>query len=493
MRRRTLLFCLLAVAAAQAQPRLPLATQTPPLGTSHREMMAFLRGLAEWSNRLEFEVAGQSVAGREIPVLYVPPRARWRVEDATVMLFAQQHGDEPSGKEALLMLLHDLCLGGASPGYPHLNLIVVPMVNPDGNEAHTRRNSRQVDLNRNHVILTEPETRALHALFNRYRPQVTLDVHEYGIRSWLSHGLIKDLGEQFDCISNPAIPRELLEFARERLLWPTILSARARGVKANRYLITQDDPRLPVRHSTTDIDDGRNGFGIDCTLSFILEGANGLSREDRIWERAKRQLAFIESFLELCEANHEEIVRLVWEARTKRERQLPGEVPIQADYTAASTCSLQVTVVGTRHLRDTTIVLPDYRSTPEVLLAVPPPDAYVVERPTTPLLEMVTAHGLAHEVLGKKRSVVVEEFHVTGWDTLRCEGGATVVPAGSYRGAKKSFAPGSLWLPVSGVSAAKLVQIMEPQSLYGLSHYQEFAGLYQGKRISICRVPVVHR
>ncbi|MCR4437623.1 MAG: M14 family zinc carboxypeptidase [bacterium] len=471
-----------------AKPRLPLAVQTPPVGTTHKEMLAYLTALCSRCPEMELEIAGQSVAGREIPAVFIPPRSRWRTEAATVMIFAQQHGDEPSGKEALLMLLDDFCAEPAGWPFLHLNLMIVPSVNPDGGEAHRRRNDRQVDLNRNHAILTEPETRLLRTLFNRYAAQVTLDVHEYGIRSWLRQGLSKDLGEQFDCISNPAIPEVLLEFARERLLWPAIERARERGVNANRYLVTQDDPALPVRHSTTDIDDGRNGFGIDCTLSFILEGPNGLWPGDRIWQRAKGQLAFIESFLAVCEANHEEIVRVVSEARKARAAQPPREVAIQADYTLSSSGTLQVTILSTRDLRDTTIVLPDYRSAPEVLYAVEPPEAYVVERPTGPLLELLAAHGFAHELLTAKKSMMVEEFRVEGWDTLRCEGRKTVVPAGGYWRAKKTFNPGALLVPVNGVGAAKLVQIMEPRSLYGLSHYDQFSDLFQDKVLPIYRL-----
>lgn len=341
------------------------------------------------------EVAGQSAAGRDIPALYVPPRSRLEQDIATVMTFAQQHGDEPFGKEALLMLLHDLCAQPDAWPYRHLNLVVVPMVNPDGNEVHHRRNNRQVELNRNHVVLREPEMRLVRTLFNRYRPHVTLDVHEYGIRSWLSHGFIKQLDEQFDCLSNPAIPEHLVESARERILWPTIERARERGIKANRYLVAQDDPTLPVRHSTTDFNDGRNQVGIDCTLSFILEGPNGLSREDRIWERAKGQLGFIESFLGVCEASYKEIVGLVADARARGAAQ----VPIQADYTPSSSGPLQVAVWRTRDLLDTTITLPDYRGTPEVRCAVVPPKAYIIERPTSLLRALLTAHGFPYEVL----------------------------------------------------------------------------------------------
>lgn len=488
MVQRVVLLSLLVNGWATAQPQLPLARQTPPVGTSHAEMGAFLEALCRHCAEVEMDVAGQSAAGRDIPALYVPPRSRWEQDAATVMIFAQQHGDEPSGKEALLMLLHDLCAQPDAWPYLHLNLVVVPMVNPDGNEVHHRRNNRQVDLNRNHVVLTEPETRLLRTLFNRYRPHVTLDVHEYGIRSWLSHGFIKQLGEQFDCLSNPAIPEHLVEFARERILWPTIERARERGIKANRYLVAQDDPTLPVRHSTTDINDGRNGFGIDCTLSFILEGPNGLSREDRIWERAKGQLGFIESFLGVCEASYKEIVTLVADARARGAAQVPAQVPIQADYTPSSSGPLQVAVWRTRDLRDTTITLPDYRGTPEVRCAVVPPKAYIIERPTALLRALLTAHGFPYEVLTTNKSAIVEQFRLTGWDTLRCEGRDTVIPAGDYARTRRVFRPGALLVPVKGVGASKLVQIMEPRSMYGLSHYPEFAELFEGDVLPIYRV-----
>ncbi|MBC7186036.1 MAG: hypothetical protein H5U38_03275, partial [Calditrichaeota bacterium] len=71
---------------------------------------------------------------------------------------------------------------------------------------------------------------------------------------------------------------------------------------------------------------------------------------------------------------------------------------------------------------------------------------------------------------------------------LRCEGRNTIVPAGAYRRAKKTFERGALLVPVKGVGAAKLVQIMEPRSLYGLSHYEQFADLFQDKVLPIYRV-----
>ncbi|HEX9973210.1 MAG TPA: M14 family zinc carboxypeptidase, partial [bacterium] len=150
MKRLFIIFALLPILLF-AQVQLPLSLQTPPVGTSHADMMQFLTAITGDSKLIGMEVPGRTLLDREIPVIYFPKRSQWKKENTTVMIFAQQHGNEPSGKEALLMLLHELHLSPKSNPYSRLNLILVPMSNPDGNEAHQRKNNNRVDLNRNHV------------------------------------------------------------------------------------------------------------------------------------------------------------------------------------------------------------------------------------------------------------------------------------------------------------------------------------------------------
>jgi predicted deacylase len=114
-----------------------------------------------------------------------------------VLIFCQQHGDEPSGKEAALVLARDL-----RDKYKYLleslDLILIPQLNPDGSEKGERRNANDMDLNRNHAILSEPESIALHKLFFQWMPEVALDVHEYNeiTELWVSKGFVKDEEEK---------------------------------------------------------------------------------------------------------------------------------------------------------------------------------------------------------------------------------------------------------------------------------------------------------
>jgi len=478
MKKLLILFALLPTILL-AQIQLPLALQTPPVGTSHSKMMTFVKQVGSNSNLFDFEFSAKTNLDREIPVVFYPKRSQWKNSNTTAMIFAQQHGNEPSGKEALLMLIYEIYLKLELDKYKNSNLILVPMVNPDGNEAHQRRNNNKADLNRNHVILTEPEAQMLHHLFDKYKPEATLDVHEYGARTWLRQGFIKDLGEQLDCLSNPAIPLEFKRFAYTEILEATIDSTRLQGVKANRYLITRSKIEEFVRHSTTDINDGRNGFGIQYTLSFILEGMNGFSKTDRIWQRAKNQLTLIKSFLNICNEKSEQIAKFVREIRKQYTKQIPDSIIIQANYTENFSRPLTVNLIRTSDLRDTTIVLHDYRPHPEPIVIVKRPDAYIIEEPTQQIIDLLKNQHLEFKIFSSEETYFVEQFEITGQDTLRYESRDTIIPAGFYVQVEKSFSKGDILVPTDNLRAIQIVQIMEPQSLYGLSHYKEFQYLVE--------------
>ena len=470
------------------QIRLPLAAQTPPQGTSNIEMINYLKKVVAESDLFDMEIGGTTHENREIPVVYFPRHNQGKNRNITVMVFAQQHGNEPSGKEALLMLIHELYLNPNKYDFDNLNLILIPMSNPDGNEAHKRRNGKNYDLNRNHVILTEPETQMLHRIFEKYKPEVTLDVHEYGYRTWLKKGFIKDFGEQFDCISNPAIAREIKKFAIDEILNPTISKTRERKVKANRYLITRGDFDYFVRHSTTDINDGRNGFGIQQTLSFIVEGFNPLIKQERIWQRAKFQLTLIESFLQCCNEKSSQIKKLVWGVRKELEKNPVDSVVIVSNYSRKYSRPLEVILTRTSDFRDTTIVLKDYRPEPEALMTIKTPQGYIIDKPTEQMIKLIQNHFFNYKIISSKKSFFVEQFNISGRDTLNYESRVTILPSGFYKPVNKIFPPGSIFIPAANVRANQIVQIFEPQSFYGLSHYEEYKYLIESKIFPIYRV-----
>lgn len=119
-----------------------------------------------------------------------------------VLYMGAMHGDERGTKALMDAWINDL------ETYPdrvaaHRSIIVIPVVNPDGYAAYTRRNARNVDLNRNFPAnnwksdvtmpggqlvkaggggeaLSEPESKALAAFVLAERPRLTLTYHSIG-------------------------------------------------------------------------------------------------------------------------------------------------------------------------------------------------------------------------------------------------------------------------------------------------------------------------
>jgi hypothetical protein len=98
----------------------------------------------------------------------------------TVLVQCHVHGDEPSMRESCLILARELAftddpdlldiIGRAA-------VLIVPTLNGDGRAANTRGSSTGQDLNRDHSLLREPETKAFAAMLRDYTPDVAVDGH----------------------------------------------------------------------------------------------------------------------------------------------------------------------------------------------------------------------------------------------------------------------------------------------------------------------------
>jgi predicted deacylase len=138
-----------------------------------------------WRADAPVQVAvGTSVRGRP----FVARRQGPADAPYAVLVLGQMHGSEPRGR-AVVRELRRL----APPGQVQVWSIVT--MNPDGGRVGTRRNARQVDLNRNFPNrwrptftdriyypgpreASEPETRAFMAFADRLRPDLIVSFHQ---------------------------------------------------------------------------------------------------------------------------------------------------------------------------------------------------------------------------------------------------------------------------------------------------------------------------
>jgi len=103
--------------------------------------------------------AGRSVQGRSIRSV------RWGNGPVQVLIWTQMHGDEPTATMAVLDLWKALqdpkFLPESKAWGSRMTLHFLPMLNPDGAEAYTRRNALGIDLNRDALRKVSPESRIL--------------------------------------------------------------------------------------------------------------------------------------------------------------------------------------------------------------------------------------------------------------------------------------------------------------------------------------------
>lgn len=190
------------------------------------------------------------------------------------LLVAQQHGDEPAGAEALLVLARELAEGALAPVLDRLDLVLVPRLNPDGALAGRRQAANGLDINRDHLLLRTPEARALAALVRWQRPVLVIDLHEYTV---LGHYLAR-LGavQRFDLLYQHATVANLAPaWAEVSEAWfhrPIRAALAAEGHSTEWYYTNpMPAPRRRVSMGGVQADVGRNVYGLRHAVSLLLE------------------------------------------------------------------------------------------------------------------------------------------------------------------------------------------------------------------------------
>ena len=388
--------------------------------TSHPKMMEYLERIDHKSKHLSLEIIGKSLQGRDIPALFFSedlPFAASLEDRITVLIFCQQHGNEPSGKEAALELAGKLAAGNKNR-FKNFNLILIPMVNPDGAEAQTRENAAGADLNRDHAALIQPETQALHDLFRRYLPEVTLDVHEYNAvsKSWVENGYIKDSDEMIGGVTNLNIDAEIADYSRSLIMPETGAVIQNSGYTFHRYIVGIPFENERMRYSTTAINDGRQSMGIYNTFSYILEGKKYKGQLTNLEKRTKAQLTAMNAFVGVISAHADEIKTIA--RRSRQDILEPADlnnsmVHLQMDYFPAEKASDELfPVFDLKEWSPTTMKIDNFHAVVKVKKSVLKPYGYVFSENLSELKALLKKHHIKMYELAGKSDLRIEVYTV---------------------------------------------------------------------------------
>jgi len=455
--------------------------------TPYDSLQTFLDEIAA-DSRIHVDVLARSRGGRTVSLaLLNPPDAASGKQKLKILMFAQQHGDEASGKEAMTMFLARWASGYYAATLQNVDLCIVPQMNPDGSELGQRRTSDGIDLNRSHVLLNSPEVAALHELFLRWQPEVTLDVHEYGAysRSWSDSGFIKRGDVQLGMLSNLNSSGRLRDY-QHASVYPSIASAMSQaGYAFHEYIV--GTPQDRVRHSTTEINDGRQSFGILNTLSFIQEGWKGRTPEENLERRVRSQLLSIEALLRYCDSHSAEIRDLVQAERQECERAAGKSFALRMEH-VHRTGMLRIPVRLVPSGVDTTREVTPYHDVVQVTAETTVPSAYVVPAGLRSVIDLLTIHGVKTEPVLAERTVEVETIRIdsVGFDVL--EEDSLPRPFTTMGRSVVTLRPGDLIVPTSQWHGLFLPTVLEPVSMWGLTKYEPYSWLLQKGRYPIFRI-----
>ena len=303
-------------AVAARFPNPSVVYSTPGLGadrrafTTNAEVGQWLRSLSDsvprGGTRTQLLQIGTSQRGEPIQGLLVTraagtdPASLDKSGRPTVVLIGQQHGDEPAGSEALLVISRELAQGLLEPLLDRINVVVVPRANPDGAEVGTRVTANGVDMNRDHLLLNTPEARALAQVINDYRPILVVDAHEYTVvgRYLQKFNAIQRYDALLQYTTTANYPEFLTKASQEWFHQPMVAALKAQGLTSDWYYTTStnlQDKRISM--GGTQPDTGRNVHGLKNTVSLLIETRGvGIGRM-HIQRRVHAQVTAITSAL----------------------------------------------------------------------------------------------------------------------------------------------------------------------------------------------------
>jgi hypothetical protein len=279
-----------AVAARFSDPKVTY--RTPAFApnhvgfTSNAELQALMMALvqdavpATGQPRVSLLPLGSSQKGQPLQALLftrefdLKPAAIAASARPTVLLVAQQHGDEPAGSEALIVLAQELALGRLQGLTERINVIILPRANPDGAAVRQRVTASGIDANRDHLLLKTPEAQAQAQLMRDYRPAVVVDAHEYTVvgRYLEKFGTV----QRFDALVQYAMAANVQPFitkaAEEWFRAPLIASLTQHGLTSEWYYTTSTDlADKKISMGGTQPDTGRNVNGLKNAVSILIE------------------------------------------------------------------------------------------------------------------------------------------------------------------------------------------------------------------------------
>ncbi len=525
MRLNGKLLCLVLLlmtikAAAQNTPPVPPEWRTHAELTNYRETpryddtIAYCRKLARATRTLRYTEFGRSGEGRALPLVIAAsggtftPAAAQSAGKAVVLIQANIHAGETDGKDAGLALLRDMAVTKTVTGLLDRAVVLfVPIYNVDGHEQRSpynrinqngpaemgwRANATNLNLNRDYMKADAPETRAWLRLWNEWQPDLFIDCH-------VTDGADFRYNVTYQYEAGANVPTPIADWWRTAFEARIVPATEAAGNLLSTYLVFRDN-RDPVTK-------GVEGF--ISTPRFAtgytpLRNRPGLLIETHMLKdyrsRVKGTYDLLRAALEEVNRDPDSLRRAVRAA----DKQIVAEgqaydparkVALRLSFTDKSVPRLikgvefrteQSDVSGTTRViygtKPYDYTVPFFNET-RVATSVAPPLYYIVPPQWAHVIDVLAAHGLSMKRLAAPLELEVESYRFSEvrWGNSSFEGRVLVTQKNQTVRERRTYAAGSVVVPLKQAAARVALHLLEPDAPDSLLAWGFFNPIFEQK------------
>lgn len=458
---------------------------------------------------------GHTGEGRLIPALIIadppvatPEEASRLVstgEKLVVLAIGNIHAGEVDGKEGLPMVARELLTTPHHPLLKDLIVVVAPIYNCDGNERVSkdnrpgqlgpeegmgqRENAAGLDLNRDFVKLTAPETRGLVGFINRWDPAIFIDCHT-------TNGCFHRYVITYEGPKTPAGDMGLIEYGRERMM-PAIAHDMNERYRVPSFVYGD----FNAEHTTWDTYPaharyGTSYVGLRGRISVLSEGYSYASYETRVLGTRD----FVKSILEYAAAHKKEIHELLHDVDQRTIAAGSSHAPL-ALRSRTIAAPQKVSAAGfVEEKRDgktvSTGTPKDYEITLmthyEPTLTTERPWAYAIPGDQKAVLENLAQHGVRTTPLAKEMTATVEAYKIAKVERAErpFQNVRLITVQAETRTEQRSLSAGMVLVETSQPLGNLVSYLLEPMCEDGLTTWGFFDdALAEGKDFPVLRLP----
>lgn len=474
--------------------------------------IAYARRLDNASPSLVYRSIGKSGEGRDIPLLiaasgnaFTPAQARAQ-KKAVVFIQAGIHAGEIDGKDAGFALLRDIAITKTHAELLNDAVILfIPIYNVDGHENFNaymrinqngpeemgfRSNATNLNLNRDYMKADAPETRAWLALWNEWKPDVFIDCHvtngadfQYNVTYEYAHfqeaapSIKTWMDEHFDGNVVPRVEKvgnlltHYVEFAG-REVTGGIATFIATPRFATGYTPLRNRPGLLIETNVYKTYKSRVRGTYDVLRYFVEEAG-----------RAKESL-----FAAIKTADKQTIERGKSFDETRRfpltlattDRSTPLNFKgVEYRIEDSKISGGRRIIYGDKPMN---ITIPRFDEG-RVTASAAPPLYYIVPPQYKDVIERLTAHGIRFTTLTKPMTIEIESYKLTEpkWATNSFENRITMTAKQTPINETRTFAAGSVLIPLDQEAANVAVHLLEPSSPDSFLYWGFFNSIFEQK------------